>query len=49
MKVMLLIVLASIVVGCSSGPVLIRVKNCQPVGNGLFDCEEVPPSQLKGQ
>jgi hypothetical protein len=43
----LLIIMVLFFVGCSSGPNFIRVKNCNPLGSNLWDCEEIPEHNVE--
>jgi len=38
----LFVVLCVTLVGCANAPVRVRVRNCQAIGAGLYDCEEIP-------
>ena len=42
MKYVFALIALSMFVGCSSGPVMIRVKNCHSIGAGQYECEEIP-------
>ncbi len=44
----LLILIALLAAGCTSAPKLIMVKNCSPLGSGLFQCEEIPKGDIQG-
>lgn len=33
--------------GCASGPTKIMVKNCQALGSGLYQCEEIPQKDIQ--
>ena len=43
MKYLLILLLT--VSGCAS-PQKILVKNCKAVGNGLYECEEIPKKDI---
>lgn len=35
--------------GCSSAPRKVLMKNCDAVGSGLYECEEIPKKELGGK
>jgi hypothetical protein len=45
MKLTIILIGLMFLAGCSNNAI-IRVRNCVPIGGGLFECEEVPPQNM---
>ena len=44
-----LFMLCLTLVGCANAPVRVRVRNCQAIGVGLYDCEQIPADSDSGR
>lgn len=40
MKIFVIILMLLTTMGCSTGPIRIRVTNCVPIGGGFYECED---------
>ena len=45
MKLLISVIALSLLFGCASTHKIL-VKNCKPLGSGLFECEEIPKKEI---
>lgn len=47
MKILFVILAVSMLAGCSSTPTKYLMKNCEAVGDNLYECEEIPQKDFQ--
>lgn len=48
MKKVLLLIVLSMLAGCSSAPPRMLMQDCKLLGNGIYDCQELPKGDIRG-
>jgi uncharacterized lipoprotein YajG len=47
MKSLIALIALSVLAGCSSAPKKVLMKNCDPLGDNYWNCEEVPQKDIQ--